>query len=196
MCWSTTYLQEAVDVIEGLDVAAIDKMAQLIANVRERGGRIFFLGNGGGAAHASHAAADFRKLAGIESYAVNDNMAGVTAHTNDSGWGTSADKWLSESRLCGRDLLFVISVGGGDAVHNVSPNIVVAMLCAQACGASVAGIVGRDGGHTAGVADACIVIPSMSTPHVEGIQAVLLHLLVSHPLVAKEKPKWESVQSS
>ncbi len=166
--------------------------------MRERGGRLFCIGSGGGAAHASHAVCDFRKLAGIEAYAPTDNAAELTARVNDDGWHSSYAAWLRGSRLGRDDLLFVFSVGGGDAERGISANLVQAMDAASDAGARIVGIVGRDGGYTARVAKACIVVPTVDearvTPHTESIQSLVAHLLVSHPLVAAATAKWESLQ--
>lgn len=172
-------------------------MAAELARLRDGGGRVFFLGVGGSAANASHATNDFRKLAGFEAYCVTDNVSELTARTNDDGWHTTFVEYLRGSRLSRRDGVFVMSVGGGDAVRDVSANIVHAVRLAGEVGARVFGIVGRDGGYTATVADACIVIPSpnpdMVTPHTESFQAVVWHLLVSHPLLLQGAMKWENV---
>ena len=196
MNYTQQHLNEASQIIGHLDVAAIERMATLLAELRTRGGRLFFLGVGGGAAHSSHAVNDFRKLAGIEAYAPTDNVSELTARTNDEGWATVFVEWLKTSRLQAKDLLFVLSVGGGNLEKNISPNLVTALQYAQQVGASVMGIVGRDGGYTAQVADACVIVPTVNpetvTPHTEAFQAVLWHLLVSHPLLKAAPPKWES----
>ena len=196
MNYTQQHLNEASQIIGHLDVAAIERMATLLAELRTRGGRLFFLGVGGGAAHSSHAVNDFRKLAGIEAYAPTDNVSELTARTNDEGWATVFVEWLKTSRLQAKDLLFILSVGGGNLEKNISPNLVTALQYAQQVGASVVGIVGRDGGYTAQVADACVIVPTVNpetvTPHTEAFQAVLWHLLVSHPLLKAAPPKWES----
>ena len=196
MNYTQQHLNEASQIIGHLDVAAIERMATLLAELRTRGGRLFFLGVGGGAAHSSHAVNDFRKLAGIEAYAPTDNVSELTARTNDEGWATVFVEWLKTSRLQAKDLLFVLSVGGGNLEKNISPNLVIALQYAQQVGASVVGVVGRDGGYTAQVADACVIVPTVNpetvTPHTEAFQAVLWHLLVSHPLLKAAPPKWES----
>jgi D-sedoheptulose 7-phosphate isomerase len=183
-----------------LDVGGIEAMAVALGELRDAGGRLFFLGVGGSAANASHAAGDFRKLAGIESYCATDNVAELTARTNDDGWVTTLASYLQGSRLGASDGIFVLSVGGGDEARNVSPNLVHALNLARDVGARVFGIVGRDGGHTARVADHCIVIPTVNddavTPHAEAFQAVLCHLLVAHPLLLRGAMKWESVAQS
>jgi D-sedoheptulose 7-phosphate isomerase len=190
------HLEETARIAASIDPEAVDTMARLIASTREGGGRAFFLGVGGGAAHASHAVNDFRKLAAMECYAPTDNVSELTARTNDEGWETSFAKWLEGSRLGDRDLVFVISVGGGDLERNISPNIVRALEYAKAQGAKVCGVVGRDGGYTARVADACVIVPTVNpasvTPHTEAFQAVIWHLLVSHPLVQKQRATWEA----
>ena len=175
---------------------AIFALVRELVAVKRRGGRLFVLGNGGGAAHATHAAADFRKLAGIESYAPHDNFAQLTARVNDDGWDNAYVGWLKVSRLSPVDLVLVISVGGGDAARSLSGNLVAAVRLAKHRGAPVCGIVGRDGGATAQLADACVIVPTVNpgqvTAHVEGMQAVLLHLLVTHPDLAETTPTWES----
>lgn len=191
------YLAEVATIAQQLRAEDIDAMAAGLAKLRDGGGRIFFLGVGGSAANASHATNDFRKLAGFEAYCVTDNVSELTARTNDDGWHTTFVEYLRGSRLSRRDGVFVMSVGGGDEVRNVSANIVHAVRHAGQVGARVFGIVGRDGGYTATVADACIVIPSPNpdrvTPHTESFQAVVWHLLVSHPLLLQGAMKWESV---
>ncbi len=171
-------------------------MIDLLVDIREQRGRLFFLGVGGGAAHAGHAACDFRKVAGIECYTPTDNAAELTARINDDGWDTCYANWLRGSRLDERDGVFVFSVGGGNREHGISTNLVAALDVAREAGARVLGIVGRDGGSTAQLADACLIIPPVSadtvTPHTEGFQAVVAHLLVSHPLLRRHEMKWES----
>ena len=190
------FLAEAGHIIAKLDISSLEKAARMIAEVREAGGRMFLLGVGGSAANASHAVNDFRKIAGIEAYAPTDNVSELTARTNDEGWATVFERWLRTSRLQARDLVLVFSVGGGDVERNVSPNLVAALKLARSVGAKILGIVGRDGGYTAKVADACIVIPTVNpdhvTPHTEAFQAVVWHLLVSHPAVKTAQTKWES----
>jgi len=191
------YLEETVDILKGIDVDAIERMALLLAELRKRGGRLFFLGVGGSAANCSHAVNDFRKIAGFEAYTPIDNVAELTARTNDEGWDSVFVEWLKISRLQQKDMLFVLSVGGGNPEKNVSVNLVSALKYAKSTGSQVIGIVGRDGGYTATVADACVIIPadnpSMTTPHTEELQSVLLHLLVSHPELKIKETKWESV---
>lgn len=190
------HLKEASDIIAGIDAAAIEKVIEIIGDVRKNGGRLFLLGVGGSAAAASHAAADFRKIAGIESYAPTDNVPELTARTNDEGWDTIFVEWLKVSRLNSRDLVFVFSVGGGSLEKNISPNLVKALEYAKETGSRIAGIVGRDGGYTARVADACVLIPTVNpetiTPHTESFHAVVWHLIVSHPSIKTAQTKWES----
>ena len=190
------YLSEAVKIIDKLDCSAIDTMTQLLVKLRETGGRLFVVGVGGGAGHAGHAVNDFRKLAGIESYSPSDNISELTARTNDEGWDTTYVAWLKVSRLSAKDMIFVFSVGGGDLDRNISPNIVRAVQYAKEVGAAVIGVLGRDGGYTASVADACVIIPTvnheMITPHTESFQALVWHLLVSDPRLQMMSNKWES----
>lgn len=196
MDYAQQHLAEAAQIISKLDVGAIEKTATLLADLRTRQGRLFFLGVGGGSGNCSHAVNDFRKIAGIESYAPTDNVSELTARTNDEGWATVFVEWLRTSRLSSRDMLFVFSVGGGSLEKNISPNLVMALQLAQEVGAKVVGVVGRDGGYTAKVADACVIIPTVNaetvTPHTEAFQAVVWHLLVSHPLLKVQQTKWES----
>jgi D-sedoheptulose 7-phosphate isomerase len=193
------YLAETVAVVAALDAAEIERCAHGLAAVRARGGRLFILGVGGSAGHASHAVNDFRKLCEIECYAPTDNVSELTARTNDEGWDTTFAAWLRTSRLERRDAVLVFSVGGGSEERQVSVNLVRALQLAQAVGASVFGVVGRDGGYTAAVADACVVIPPLYadhvTPHTEGLCAVVWHLLVSHPALARMATKWEQVSA-
>jgi D-sedoheptulose 7-phosphate isomerase len=198
MSYTLTHLQEAAAILERLDVEAIEKMAATLADIKADGGRIFFLGVGGSAANCSHAVNDFRKIAAIECYAPTDNVAELTARINDEGWASTFVEWLKISRLRAGDAVFVFSVGGGDANRNISPNLVAALVHAKQVGAKVLGVVGRDGGYTARVADAVVIIPTVNpatiTPHAEAFQAVVWHLLVSHPLLKAAATKWESVQ--
>ncbi len=191
------FLEEASTVLERLDRDAVESAAALLARSRAAGGRLFILGVGGSAASASHAVNDFRKLAGFEAYAPTDNVSELTARTNDEGWESVFAAWLKGSRLRAEDALLVLSVGGGDAERNVSANLVHALDYAKSCGASIVGIVGRDGGYTAKVADACILIPVVNpahvTPHTEAFHGVVWHLLVTHPLLKAAPTKWESV---
>jgi len=197
MSFAKRYLNEAVEVFRGLDEAAIEKMATLLAEVRSGGGRLFLLGVGGGAGNCSHAVNDFRKIAGMEAYAPTDNVLELTARINDEGWASVFVEWLKTSRLHARDAVFVFSVGGGDLEKNVSPNLVSALQFARSVGAKIVGVVGRNGGYVAQVADACVIVPTVNvetvTPHVEGTQSVVLHLLVSHPKLKKNQTKWESL---
>jgi D-sedoheptulose 7-phosphate isomerase len=195
--YTLRYLNEVREIASVVDSRIIDKMVELLCVTRERGGRVFFLGVGGGAAHAGHAVNDFRKIAGIESYAPSDNISELTARINDDGWDSCYANWLRGSRLRKEDMLFVFSVGGGCMRKRVSPNIVESLKLARRIGATIAGIVGRDGGYTAQVADACIVIPTLAedtvTAHTESFQAVIWHLLVSHPRLKQNEMKWEKV---
>jgi D-sedoheptulose 7-phosphate isomerase len=198
MDFISEYLEESKKLIGQLDKNSIEKTAQILAKGRDQGGRLFILGVGGSAAHASHAVNDFRKLAGYEAYAPTDNVAELTARTNDEGWETVFEAWLKTSRLGAKDVVLVFSVGGGNLEKNVSPNLVKALQYAKTAGAKIVGIVGRDGGHTAKVADACILVPVVNpervTPHTEGFQAVLWHLLITHPSLQKNKTKWEGIK--
>lgn len=194
------YIQESIEALSKLDLAQVEGVKRELVDVRQRGGRLFVIGSGGGAGHASHAVNDFRKITGIESYSPSDNVSELTARINDEGWETSYSAWLSGSRLRAGDLLLVFSVGGGDLQRNISPNIVNCLRLAKEVGARICGIVGRDGGATAAVADACVVIPTVNdsriTPHTEGLQAVVWHLLVSDPDLGVVTTRWESVTGS
>ena len=196
MTHTERFLSEAKQVIDGLNVEKIELMATILEQTRDRAGRLFILGVGGSAANASHAVNDFRKIAGIEAYAPTDNVSELTARTNDEGWSTIFVEWLRVSRLKAEDLIFVLSVGGGSLEKNVSPNLVTALEYAQEIGTPVIGIVGKDGGYTAKVATACAIVPTVSpehiTPHSEAFQAVVWHLLVSHPRLKSRPTKWES----
>ena len=196
--YAREHLAETARIAAGLDAGVIDRMAAMLAALRARGGRLFFLGVGGSAGNASHAVNDFRKIAGIEAYTPTDNVSELTARTNDEGWDTVFVSWLKGSRLRRDDMLFVLSVGGGSLEKNVSPNLVKALKYAREIGAQIIGVVGRDGGFTATVADACVIVPTVSpdrvTPHTEAFQAVVWHLLVSHPLVKVAETKWESTR--
>jgi len=191
------YLDDAIQIINEIDQTQIGKMVSIIKNIRKNNGRIFFLGVGGGAGHASHAVNDFRKICGIESYAPTDNVSELTARVNDDGWDSAYVNWLITSRINANDLVFVFSVGGGNLEKNISVNILRSLELAKTVGAQICGVVGRDGGYTAKVADACVVIPTVKpetiTPHTEAFQAVIWHLLVSHPELLKNEMKWESV---
>ncbi len=195
---TAAYVAEASEILRRLDLGAIERMADLLAELRERGGRLFILGVGGGAGHASHAVNDFRKIAGIEAYAPTDNVSELTARVNDEGWETAYVNWLRGSRLSADDMVFVFSVGGGDAARKISANLVRALEYAKQAGATICGVVGRDGGFTRQVADGCVVIPVVNpatvTPHTESFQAVVWHLLVSHPKLKASEMKWESVK--
>jgi D-sedoheptulose 7-phosphate isomerase len=192
------YFAEAHRVIDGIDIAAAERIAQALADLRERGGRLFILGVGGSAGNASHAVNDFRKIAGIEAYAPTDNVSELTARVNDEGWATVFEEWLKVSRLQRSDALLIFSVGGGNEEKNVSPNLVRALKYAKQTGSTILGIVGRDGGYTATVADACVIVPIVNpehiTPHSEAFQAVVWHGLVTHPLLKRQETKWESVR--
>jgi D-sedoheptulose 7-phosphate isomerase len=196
MSYALQHLKEASEIIEKIDVAAIEKMADLLATVKAEGGRIFFLGVGGSAGNCSHAVNDFRKIVGIECYAPTDNVSELTARTNDDGWASVFVEWLKVSKLIAKDALFIFSVGGGNLEKNISPNLVEAIKLAKTVGAKVTGVVGRDGGYTAQAADACVIIPTVNsdtiTPHSEAFQAVVWHLLVSHPKLKVNQTKWES----
>ena len=197
MDFSQQFLSEVQEISAKLDIEALERLASLLATVRKEGGRLFILGVGGSAANASHAVNDFRKIAGLESYAPTDNVSELTARTNDEGWITVFESWLRVSRLNNRDGVLVLSVGGGNMEKQVSPNLVTALQYARSVGARIMGIVGRDGGYTATVADACVVIPVVNvahvTPHSEAFQAVVWHLLVSHPALKAEPTRWESL---
>ena len=197
MSYARQHLHEATDIIARMDVGAIESIADILAEIKADSGRVFFLGVGGSAGNCSHAVNDFRKIVGIESYAPTDNVSELTARTNDEGWASVFVEWLKVSRLSRRDCVFVFSVGGGNLEKNVSPNIVSALQLAKEVGAKIVGVVGRDGGYTAKVADACVVVPTVNpdtiTPHSEAFQAVVWHLLVSHPKLKANQTKWESV---
>jgi len=196
MNYSKTHLAEAKAILEKIDTEPVERMAGLMAETKAKGGRLFFLGVGGSAANCSHAVNDFRKIAGIESYAPTDNVSELTARTNDEGWATIFVEWLKTSRLGKNDAIFVMSVGGGSLEKNISPNLVSALQHAKSVGAKILGILGRDGGYTAKVADACCIVPTVNpetiTPHAEAFQAVIWHLLVSHPKLKMNVTKWES----
>lgn len=195
--FSQTFIQESIQVLDSLDHSAVESVAVILRSVRDGGGRLFILGVGGSAGHASHAVNDFRKICGFESYTPMDNVSELTARINDEGWDTSLAAWLHGSRLGPQDGILVFSVGGGDKEKNVSTNLVQAMDYAQSLGTKIVGIVGRDGGYTARVAEACVVIPPLYpdriTPHTEGLCAVVWHLLVSHPALQVNLTKWEEV---
>jgi D-sedoheptulose 7-phosphate isomerase len=197
MSFAARHLQETRQIIDRLDVAVIDRMADMLAALRSKGGRLFFLGVGGSAGNCGHAVNDFRKIVGIESYAPTDNVSELTARTNDEGWETVFVEWLKVSRLRADDAVFVFSVGGGNLAKNVSPNLVRALQHAKSVGAGILGVVGRDGGYTAEVGDAVCIVPTVNpdavTPHSEAFQAVVWHLLVTHPALKAVQTKWESV---
>jgi D-sedoheptulose 7-phosphate isomerase len=194
--YAQRHLDEAARVISEIDALAIERMVALLIDLRARGGRLFFIGVGGGAANCSHAVNDFRKIAGIEAYTPVDNVSELTARTNDEGWASVFVKWLEGSRLQARDMIFVFSVGGGSLEQNISPNLVLALQYARRVGTQIIGVIGRDGGYTAHVADACVIVPTVNpdtvTPHTEAFQAIVWHLLVSHPALKLTQTKWES----
>jgi D-sedoheptulose 7-phosphate isomerase len=198
MNYVSSYLSEVAALAAQLDTAVIDRMIGLLQEVRTQGGRVFFLGVGGGAGHAGHAVNDFRKIAGIECYAPTDNVSELTARINDDGWESCYANWLRGSHLSSRDAVFVFSVGGGNSERRISTNLVASLNLARREGARILGVVGRDGGYTAQVADACLIIPTLSpetvTPHTEEFQAVVWHLIVSHPRLRANEMKWESAQ--
>ena len=198
MTYTTQYIEEAIQILRQLDDDAIERMVLLLDDLRKRGGRLFLIGAGGGAGHASHAVCDFRKVVGIEAYTPGDNVSELTARVNDDGWDTTFVNWLKVSRLREGDMVFVFSVGGGDAEKNISPNIVLALKHARQVGAKICGIVGRGGGYTARVADAYVIVPTVNqatvTAHTEAFQALVWHLLVSHPTLRASEMKWESVK--
>jgi D-sedoheptulose 7-phosphate isomerase len=195
--FSRRYLDEVQSIAAQLDAVEIESMVSALVRVRDAGGRVFFLGVGGGAANAAHAVNDFRKIAGIESYAPSDSAAELTARVNDEGWEGCYANWLLGSRLCARDAVFIFSVGGGSVARKVSLNLVESLRLAKRVGATVFGVVGRDGGYTAEVANASVIVPTVAadsvTPHTEEFQAVILHLLVSHPSLRQQPTKWESL---
>ncbi len=198
MSHTARYLQEVGEIARAIDEASVEALVVELGQVRERGGRVFVIGVGGSAANASHLVNDLRKLCGIEAYTPTDNVAELTARTNDDGWSATFSGWLDVSRLAERDLLLVLSVGGGDVARNISPNLVGALELAQARGARIAGIVGRDGGATRRLAHVCVRVPELHTervtPHTEAFQSVIAHLLVSHPDLQRTAAKWESQQ--
>ncbi|MDA9281281.1 SIS domain-containing protein [Pseudomonadales bacterium] len=196
MSYSQQHLDESIEIIRQIDASVVEKMANLLATVKQDEGRLFFLGVGGSAGNCSHAVNDFRKIVGIESYAPTDNVSELTARTNDEGWSTVFAEWLKVSKLTTKDAIFILSVGGGNLEKNISPNLVEALKYAKTVGSKIMGIVGRDGGYTAQVADVCVIIPTVNpdniTPHSEAFQAVVWHLLVSHPALKANETKWES----
>jgi D-sedoheptulose 7-phosphate isomerase len=193
--FAEAYVAELLEIVSGLDLGQIDRCVEILASTRDQGGRLFILGVGGSAGNASHAVNDFRKLADIEAYSPTDNVSELTARTNDEGWATVFEAWLRTSHLRPNDTLLVLSVGGGDVERNISPNLVAALDYARSVGSRIIGVVGRDGGYTARVADACVVVPIVNphhvTPHSESIQGVVWHLWVSHPDLKAGAPKWE-----
>lgn len=196
MNYSQQHLNESIEIIKGLNTDMIEAMADILADLKKNQGRLFFLGVGGSAANCSHAVNDFRKIVGIETYAPTDNVSELTARTNDEGWDTTFSEWLRVSKLSSKDAIFVLSVGGGNLIKNISPNLVKALQYAVQQNAKVLGIVGRDGGYTAQVADACVLIPTVNadniTPHSEAFQGLVWHLLVSHPKLKQNQTKWET----
>ena len=198
MNFSSDYLNECIEICNLIDSNKVENIAEIINSVREEKGRIFFLGVGGGAGHAGHAVNDFRKICGIESYAPTDNVSELTARVNDDGWDTCYVNWLKGSQLNEKDMLFIFSVGGGNLEKNISVNILESLKLAKQIGSKICGVVGRDGGYTAQVADECIIVPTVNeanvTPHTEAFQAVVWHLLVAHPLLLANEMKWESVK--
>jgi D-sedoheptulose 7-phosphate isomerase len=198
MTFTETYIAESAEILKKLDVEAIEKMVDVLVQTRVQGGRLFILGVGGSAASASHAVNDFRKIVGIETYAPTDNVAELTARTNDEGWASVFRAWLVGSHLNAKDVVMIFSVGGGNLEKNVSPNLVMALQLAKEVGAKIIGVVGRDGGYTAQVADACVIIPTVHaehiTPHTESFHSVIGHLLVTHPRLKSSQTMWESVK--
>ena len=198
MNFTETFITEAAEILSKLDTVAIEKIADILAQTRDQGGRLFILGVGGSAANASHAVNDFRKITSIEAYAPTDNVSELTARTNDEGWASVFKGWLEGSHLNAKDAVMVFSVGGGNLEKNVSPNLVLALQLAKEVGAKIVGVVGRDGGYTAQVADACVVIPTINpehvTPHTEAFHSIIHHLLVTHPRLKTMQTKWESVK--
>lgn len=196
MTYSKKHLEESIQILNKIDPQDIEKIVDILVDVKIKGGRIFSLGVGGSAGNCSHAVNDFRKIVGIESYAPTDNVSELTARTNDEGWQTVFVEWLKVSKLKADDCLFIFSVGGGNLEKNISPNLVEALKLGKSIGSKIVGVVGRDGGYTSRVADACVIIPTVNpdnvTPHSEAFQAVVWHLLVSHPKLKANQTKWES----
>jgi D-sedoheptulose 7-phosphate isomerase len=196
MSYVAQYIQEAKEILNLVDQAAVERTADLLFELRERSGRLFLLGVGGGAGHASHAVCDFRKIAQIEAYSPSDNVSELTARVNDEGWDTCYANWLRGCRITAKDMVFVFSVGGGDVAKNISANIVQALQLARQAGATICGVVGRNGGYTAQVAHSCVIVPVVNpsnvTPHTESFQSMIWHLLVSHPKLKASEMKWES----
>ena len=199
MNYTSKYLKETIEIAQKLDSNIIEKLADLLASIKSEGGRVFFLGVGGSAGNCSHAVNDFRKISGIECYTPTDNVSELTARINDEGWHDVFVNWLKISKLSNKDLLFILSVGGGSLEKNISPNLVEALKYGKSLGSKIAGIIGRDGGYTAKVSDVCLIIPTVNnetiTPHSEAFQAVVWHLLVSHPKLKANQTKWESLKS-
>lgn len=200
MTFSTAFIDESIRILQAIDATRIEALAEELASLRTGGGRLFILGVGGSAGHASHAVNDFRKICGIEAYAPTDNVSELTARTNDEGWDTTFSEWLKGSRINSKDALLIFSVGGGNLEKNVSPNLVKAIEVARSVRAKIFGIVGRDGGYTGQVGDAVVIVPPLFTehvtPHTEAICAVVWHLLVSHPIVKQAATKWETVAAA
>ena len=198
MNFTESFITEAAEILNKLDVSAIERIVDVLVQTREQGGRLFVLGVGGSAANASHAVNDFRKIVGIEAYAPTDNVSELTARTNDEGWDSVFKGWLEGSHINARDAVMVFSVGGGNLEKNISPNLILALQLAKEVGAKIIGVVGRDGGYTAQVADACVVIPTVHpehvTPHTEAFHSVIQHLLVTHPRLKTRQTMWESVK--
>jgi D-sedoheptulose 7-phosphate isomerase len=194
MSFSKNHLEESIEITKQISSEKVEEIVQYLSILKNNGGRLFILGVGGSAANASHAVNDFRKLAGIETYAPTDNIAEITARTNDEGWSTVFSEWLKISKLSSKDCIFILSVGGGDKGKNVSPNIVEAIDYAKVVGSKIIGIVGRDGGYTAKHSDCCLIIPTVNpnsvTPHSESFQSVIWHLMVSHPKLKSNSTKW------
>ena len=199
MSYSKKHIEEAIDILHKLDLSKIEKIVDIIKKVKSSGGRIFFLGVGGSAGNCSHAVNDFRKIANIECYAPTDNVSELTARANDEGWPSIFVNWLKVSKLKEKDLIFIFSVGGGNLNKNISPNLVEALKFAKKKKSKIVGVVGRDGGYTSKVSNACVVVPTVNkntvTPHTEAFQAVIWHLLVSHPKLRQHRTKWESVST-
>ena len=200
MSYSKKHLSEAIDIINKIDSEKIENIVEIIAQVRNKNGRIFFLGVGGSAANCSHAVNDFRKIIGVESYAPTDNVSELTARTNDEGWNSVFIEWLKVSKLKKDDLIFVFSVGGGNTEKNISVNLVEALKYAKSIKCNIVGIVGKDGGYTSSVANSCVIVPTVNeqtiTPHTEAFQAVVWHLIVSHPKLKMKETKWESLSKN
>ena len=196
MNYSEKHLKESIEIINKIDVNVIENIADVLVEIKKNNGRLFFLGVGGSAGNCSHAVNDFRKIVEIESYAPTDNVSELTARASDEGWASIFESWLKISKLSKNDALFILSVGGGNLEKNISPNLVLALKYAKSIGAKIVGVVGRDGGYTAQVADACLIVPIVNldniTPHSEAFQAVIWHLLVSHPKIKANQTKWES----